>query len=103
VSPSAVGDDDLAAIEAMAWGLPVVAPGGDARTDLVEDGATGVLFRPGDARDLAAALVQLAGDPAWAAALGASARRYAESRYGVDGAVDRALALYESTLRPAHA
>ncbi|MGW5203824.1 glycosyltransferase [Streptomyces griseoincarnatus] len=46
----------LVVVEAMAAGVPAVAAGHGAFTELVEDGVTGLLHRPDDAASLAAAL-----------------------------------------------
>jgi glycosyltransferase involved in cell wall biosynthesis len=44
-------------------GVPVVASRLGAMEEAIEDGVTGLLFRPGDARDLAAKLLALLRDP----------------------------------------
>ncbi len=61
--------------EAAASGLPVVAPAAGGPLDLVEDGVTGYLVRPGDADAFAAAVARLAADPGTRAAFGAAGRR----------------------------
>jgi len=66
--------------EASASGLPVVAPASGGPLDLVDDGATGYLVRPGDPDALSAAVAALAADPALRARLGAAARRRVLSR-----------------------
>jgi glycosyltransferase involved in cell wall biosynthesis len=43
----------LAAVEAFSCGLPVIASRHGGLAELVKDGVTGLLFRPGDANDLA--------------------------------------------------
>ncbi|MFK5582850.1 glycosyltransferase [Serinicoccus sp. LYQ131] len=50
-------------MEAMASGLPVVAPRVGGIPTLVEDGVSGLLTAPGDVTSLAASLDRLAGDP----------------------------------------
>ncbi len=60
--------------EAAASGLPVVAPAAGGPVDLVQDGVTGYLVRPGDAAALAGAAARLAADPAARAAQGRAAR-----------------------------
>ena len=66
--------------EGLAAGRPVIAnvPGRAAR--LLAEGGCGVAVPPGDAAALAAALRELAGDPARRAAMGRAARHLAESR-----------------------
>ncbi|HTT54507.1 MAG TPA: glycosyltransferase family 1 protein [Streptosporangiaceae bacterium] len=61
--------------EAAASGLPVVAPAVGGPVDLVEDGVTGSLVRPGDAAALAQAATRLAADPSARAAQGRAARQ----------------------------
>jgi glycosyltransferase involved in cell wall biosynthesis len=51
-------------IEAYSRGTPVVASRLGALAELVEDGRTGLLFRPGDAADLAAAVERVLAEPA---------------------------------------
>lgn len=50
--------------EASAILVPVIASRIGALAEKVEDGVNGLLFRPGDPRDLAQAMGDLAGDPA---------------------------------------
>jgi glycosyltransferase involved in cell wall biosynthesis len=64
----------LAVLEAMAMGLPVVASPVGAVPDVVVDGVTGMLVKPGDVDALQSALSLLAADPKWAEALGAAGR-----------------------------
>jgi len=66
--------------EAMASGVPVVAPAAGGPLDLVRPGTTGYLFTPGDAGALASAVRQLTGDPLLRAEFGAAARRAVEGR-----------------------
>jgi len=70
----------LAMMEAMAAGLPVVAMAVGAIPELVRHRETGLLVGPGAAGSLASAVDDLLATPAWAAALGASARDEALER-----------------------
>ena len=65
-------------MEAMACGLPCVATRTGANDVLMEDGVSGRLVPWGDSPRLAAALEEILGDPALAAALGRAARRRME-------------------------
>jgi glycosyltransferase involved in cell wall biosynthesis len=67
----------LAFIEASSAGLPVVATDVGPIAELVRDGSTGLLVRPGDSGSLAAALRRLADDRDLVARLGREARRLA--------------------------
>jgi glycosyltransferase involved in cell wall biosynthesis len=62
-------------LEAMACGLPVVAPALHGIPEFVTDGVEGVLFRPGSADDLARAIETAASDPGRRAAMGEAGRR----------------------------
>jgi glycosyltransferase involved in cell wall biosynthesis len=64
----------LVAAEAMAHGIPVVASRIGALAELVEDGRTGSLFSPGDADELAEAMLRLWREPERCRRLGAAGR-----------------------------
>lgn len=89
-----------AVLEAMASGLPILAPRVTGIVGMVEDRVHGRLFDPLDARQAEAALDWLAESPAEAGAAGARARLLAEE-HSLDRAADRVVALYSSALREA--
>ncbi|SCL34670.1 phosphatidylinositol alpha 1,6-mannosyltransferase [Micromonospora pallida] len=60
--------------EALASGVPVVAPAAGGPVDLVRSGSTGLLVPPGDGAALAAAVAELAADPERRRAYGAAGR-----------------------------
>jgi phosphatidylinositol alpha 1,6-mannosyltransferase len=60
--------------EALAAGLPVVAPAAGGPLDLVSPGRTGFLYAPDSVEALRAATARLAGDPKLRAAMGVRAR-----------------------------
>ncbi|KUN36842.1 glycosyl transferase family 1 [Streptomyces longwoodensis] len=66
--------------EAMASGVPVVAPAAGGPLDLVAHGRTGLLVPPHDASAVRDAVRALAADPARRAAYGAAARDAVEGR-----------------------
>jgi glycosyltransferase involved in cell wall biosynthesis len=84
VMPSLNEGLGIAALEALAMGLPVVASAVGGLPEVVEDGVNGILFKPGDAPALAAALIDLATDPARRVAAGAAARQRAVARFSVE-------------------
>jgi starch synthase len=67
----------MAAAEAMALGLAVVAAAVGGVPELVEHGRTGLLVQPDDPVALADAIEELLDDPERAASLGAAAARRA--------------------------
>ncbi len=79
--PSGLEGFGLVYPEAMAVGLPCIALAGTAPAEIVIDGETGRLVPPGDPAALAAALVELLGDPARASALGEAGRRRYEREF----------------------
>lgn len=71
----------LVIIEAMLQGVPVVATRGGGVGEIVEDGVTGVLVPPGDARAIAAAMAGLLADPARSRRMGEAGRRAVKERF----------------------
>ncbi|MCX5371327.1 glycosyltransferase family 1 protein [Streptomyces sp. NBC_00103] len=89
--------------EAMASGVPVVAPAAGGPLDLVAQGRTGLLVPPRDAAVVQDAVAALVADPARRAAYGAAGRATVEGRtWAAVG--DRLIGHYEDVLaarRPA--
>ncbi len=69
--------------EAMGVGIPVVASRIGVLAELILSESTGLLFKPGDAKDLAEALVRLAHDEKLRAELASNAKREFLARFGV--------------------
>ncbi len=67
--------------------------------ELIEDGVTGLLAPPGDAKSLADALQRLLTNPDLAAQMGIAARRRAERKFSLKAQVDRLLALWSDPRR----
>ncbi len=84
----------LAAAEAMAAGLPVVATDVDGLNEVVEPAVTGVLVEPGSARQFAAAVIKFADDPALRATMGAAGRARAARHFSIDHCVALHARLY---------
>lgn len=68
-------------IEASAIGLPVVASRHGAMEEVIQHQETGLLFQPGDARDLGTKVAQVVSDEALRAKLGSAARGRFEAKY----------------------
>jgi glycosyltransferase involved in cell wall biosynthesis len=85
----------LAALEAMAAGLPVVATAVGGLPGLISDGVTGFLVPPGDEEALRRRLVALRGDPAAARAAGERGRAHVRAHHSREAMVQRYLALYD--------
>lgn len=71
----------IAAIEASAAGLAIVATGVGGLTDIVADGESGFLIAPGDTSALRERLVRLSSDLGLRERMGRAARARAESRF----------------------
>lgn len=84
----------ISQVEAMAAAVVVVSSGTGGSGEIVRDGVDGLLFRNGDAGDLAARLAALAADPGRWADL-AQAGRDRAGAFGVARTVDRIEALFE--------
>jgi glycosyltransferase involved in cell wall biosynthesis len=89
----------ISLIEAAATGLPAVGARTGGIVDVIEDGASGWLFVPGDAHDLAGRLRALAREPEGRARLGARARAIAVERFDEGRALLRYRALLGEVAR----
>ena len=85
----------LPVIEAMAAGLPVVAPAHGTFPELLDGERAGLLHPPGDPAALAAAVARLADDAALAAACGRHGHALASSRHSADRMAEAHEAIYE--------
>ena len=99
VCPSRREGYGVVAREAMAYARPVIATSVGGLTDAVIDDETGVIVPPRDVVALRAALERLLGDAELRGRLGASARRFAEERFGFDVAALATVELYRAIVR----
>ncbi|WP_369182275.1 glycosyltransferase [Streptomyces sp. Y1] len=88
----------LVVVEAMAAGVPVVAAGHGAFVELVEDGVTGLLHRPGDAASLASGLRRITAEPDRNREMGEAARRRYEQGFSPAVGLERLLEGYRSAI-----
>jgi glycosyltransferase involved in cell wall biosynthesis len=84
----------LAAVEAMAVGVPPIAAGHGAFVELITSGVDGVLFRPGDPAALAAAVADVAAHPARYETYGNRARKTYEQRFDPERNLEQLLGIY---------
>ncbi|HEY7888885.1 MAG TPA: glycosyltransferase family 4 protein [Steroidobacteraceae bacterium] len=87
--PSYAEGMPMALLEAMSWGLPVIATPVGGVPQVIEHEVNGLLVGPGDIDGLATAIERLMGDAALRERLGAAARRTIATRFSLDVTLDR--------------
>jgi glycosyltransferase involved in cell wall biosynthesis len=85
--------------EAFACGLPVIASRLGAIAEIVEDGRTGLLFRPGDPEDLAAKVEWAWTHPGELEKMGQEARREYERKYTAERNYEMLREIYKQAMR----
>lgn len=101
VCPSVYEPFGLVNLEAMACAAPVVATATGGIPEVVVEGETGLLVAPADdpaifAERLAAAIIELLGDPQRARALGEAGRARVLEHFTWQAVAERTAALYEA-------
>lgn len=91
--------DGVAAVQAMACGVPVVVSGVGAHRDAITNGINGLLVAPRHAAMLAHRLHHLLTNRALLQAYGIAAADRARSRYGIDRIAQETIATYERCIR----
>jgi glycosyltransferase involved in cell wall biosynthesis len=103
VCPSLYEGFGLPAAEAMACGLPVVATSGGALPEVVEDGVTGILVPPADARALAEAMDNLMRDAQLRRRMGHAGRQRILEKFSWRKAALQTEAVYKQVCQPSPA
>jgi glycosyltransferase involved in cell wall biosynthesis len=88
----------LVVVEAFAAGTPVIASRIGVLPGLVEDGATGLLFEPGDAQDLARKMAWAAANPDEMAQMGQRARARYEAEFTPDRNYAQLISIYRDAI-----
>ncbi len=88
----------LGAIEAMAAGLPVVSTRAGGTPEVVQNGVTGLLVPPGDARGLTDAMFAVARDVHLRRRLGDAGRERALAEFTQERMFERTAAVYREVL-----
>jgi len=84
----------MALLEAMAWGLPVVATAVGGIPGAVQHAQNGLLVPPGNIDALADALAQLLRSQPLRHALGAAARATIEREFSLAASIERLIQIY---------
>jgi glycosyltransferase involved in cell wall biosynthesis len=98
--PSLYEGSSLAVLEAMAAGIPIVSSAIGGTEELIEDGRSGLLVPPGDAKALATALRRVLGDHALRQGLAARARARVDAGLTREQMANRVTAVYRELLSP---
>ncbi len=86
-------------IESFACGTPVIVPGHGSPTELVDNGRTGLHFRPGDAMDLADKIKWAWDHPDIMLDMGREARKEYELKYTGERNIKLLMDIYDLALR----
>ena len=98
VQPSSQPDSfPRAVIEAMSWGKPVVGASIGGIPEAINEGSTGLLFKPGDTAGLRAQLEALLRHPGRAREMGTAGRRRCESLFSISAQIQKLTRIYETT------
>jgi glycosyltransferase involved in cell wall biosynthesis len=97
VLPSRKETFGMVVIEAMSYGLPVVATNAGGVPEIVVDGVTGMLVPPGDPEALVSAISELMSHREKSIAMGLAGRQRAIEKYQISTHIDQLeLALYQA-------
>ncbi|MDC0770894.1 glycosyltransferase [Streptomyces sp. HD] len=88
----------LVVVEAMAAGVPVVAAGHGAFVELVENGVTGLLHRPGEPASLASCIRRITAEPDRNQEMGQAARRRYEQGFSPAVGLERLVEEYRTAI-----
>lgn len=89
----------IVTIEAMSYGLPVIASKIGGLPEIVEDGVTGFLFEPGNAEDLASKMRPLWEKPGLCQDMGRAGRDKVIREYSADRYYERLMAVYARAIQ----
>ncbi len=98
VFPSLREGMGVAILEAAATGRAIVASDTGGIGDVIENGVSGILVKPGDSEAIAGAIARMAAAPNLRAAMGQTARTRAERDFAMTTMAARTVELYRSVL-----
>lgn len=89
----------MAVLEAMAWGVPVVASDVPGNRSVVEDGRTGLLYNSGNPLDLARRIREVIEQPGPAVERASRARKLVRRRYSIEASAREYFRLYNDVIQ----
>ncbi|MDD5194877.1 MAG: glycosyltransferase family 4 protein [Candidatus Omnitrophica bacterium] len=98
IVPSYFESFGIAALEAMFFGLPVVATNVGGLPEVVENGVTGLLVSPGDSKALAGAILRLLNDFALCRSMGEAGHRRALANFNAERIAIKIIELYKNAI-----
>lgn len=96
VHPSLSEGFGLVIVEAMSFGIPVVASNVGGIKDIIEDGYNGMLSEPGDSESILSQLKKLIENYELRKNISANARDTVQEKYSLENYINRLVKLYES-------
>jgi glycosyltransferase involved in cell wall biosynthesis len=102
VQPSHHEGMPIAILEALSYGLPVIATAVGAVPEVITDQCEGIVVAPHDPLQLCQAMQTLAADPAKREKMGDAAYQTAVGRFGLARLRDDLVSLYDGILAPAN-
>jgi glycosyltransferase involved in cell wall biosynthesis len=101
VLPALAEPFGLSIVEAMAFGLPVIATNAGGPREIVEANASGLFVKPGSASDTARAIIGLLGDSRRRAEMGQKARRRYQENFSLERMATQTALIYQKALSTA--
>jgi glycosyltransferase involved in cell wall biosynthesis len=93
--PSFIEGMPISIIEAMQWGVPVIATRVAAIPDMIEDGVSGLLIHPGKPDEIASAVLRVRRDSTLRQQLSRSGKKVFGDRFEFSRGIERIRRLYE--------
>lgn len=89
----------MSILEAMGYGLPIIASNVGGIPQLVEDGKNGFMVKPGDIDGFATAILNIIKNDDLNYEMGKSSLEKADEKYSLEGHIEKIKVLYEAVLR----
>lgn len=85
-------------IEAMAYGVAPIVTDSGGSPELIENGKSGIVVPPGDAKAIADQITRLYRNPGLSRDIGANARKRIQTAFRIEDTIDQTYALYQKVL-----